>query len=170
MSTLADFTLPRRIRRTLSAAAPIVLTDEVDALGIREEVVDGVELFLRSVPGPVRAAIVAGLYSFEHSARAIPSSLGRGFSELDPEKALAHYERWWHSKLGPLHQLAKAIKMFLAFSYYEHPRVMERLKYDPERWIAKVSQERLDRFADEIAKHEEELLAPDPLETKRVQT
>mgnify|MGYP003666574601 CR=1 FL=1 len=163
MSELADFRLSSSARRTLAHLAPIVLTDEVDELGIREEVVDGVELFLRSVPAPIRIAVAAGIRTFEASARAVPSSLGRGFSSLPPELAAAHFERYWHSSLEPIKQLGRALKMFLVMSYYEHSAKKSQLEYHPESWISQVAQERLERFAEEIREHETEMTAPNPL-------
>ncbi len=162
MSTLASFRLPAGCRRTLAALAPVVLTDEVEALGLTEAVVDEVEQFLRSIPTPVRAGVVAGIVAFEQSARAAPSSLGRGFSRLPAARRVVHFERWWRGA-GPLHQLARALKMFLAFAYYEHPQVKERLGYDPERWIERVGRERLERHGEAIAAAEAAVLAPDPL-------
>lgn len=163
MSELADFRLSSSARRTLSTLAPIVLTDEVDELGIRDEVVEGVELFLRSVPAPIRIAVGAGIVTFEASARVVPSSLGRSFSSLSPELAAAHFERYWHSPLEPIKQLARALKMFLVMSYYEHSAKKTQLEYHPERWISQVAQERLERFAEEIRGHEAEMTAPNPL-------
>lgn len=163
MSELADFRLSSSARRTLAHLAPIVLTEEVDALGIRDEVVDGVELFLRSVPTPIRVAIAAGIKTFEASARAVPSSLGRGFSSLPPDLAAAHFERYWHSPLEPIKQLGRALKMFLVMSYYEHSAKKAQLEYHPDRWISQVAQERLERFAEEIREHEAEMIAPNPL-------
>ncbi len=104
---------------------------------------------------------MAGLYTFEHSARA--TSWGRPFSRLGPEQARAHFARWWSLPVGPLHQLAKALKMFLAMAYYNHPQVKERLGYDPDRWIAEVTQRRQEQFGEEIAKLEAQVFAPDPL-------
>ena len=163
MSALAAFSLPGPVRRTLRALAPVVLTEEVEELGIADEVVDGVELFLRSIPAPLRVGIVAGVVTFEQSARAASGSGGRGFSRLARPAARAHFERWWGSRLGVLHQLARALKMFLTFSYYEHPAVRARIGYDPERWIAKVKDERARRFGDAARAHDELVLAPDPL-------
>ncbi len=162
VTTLASFRLPRPCRRTLAALAPIVLTGEVEELGLVEAVVDDVELFMRSIPGAVRAGVVAGLVAFEQSARGVPSSLGRGFSALDPAGRAAHFERWWQGA-GPLHQLARGLKMFLSFAYYERPEVKARLGYDPERWIARVKREREARHAEAIAAAEALVLAPDPL-------
>lgn len=163
MSELADFQLSRAARRTLLALAPIVLTDEVDELGIREDVVDGVELFLRSIPTPLRLGILAGIATFESSARARPSSFGRSFSRLPARLAEAHFEGYWHSPLGPLKQLARGMKMFLTMSYYEHATKRAQLEYHPEQWIGKVARERLERFAAEIKEHEALVTTPDPI-------
>ena len=160
--TLANYQLPDRLRRVLRVLAPIVLTDDVEALGITEDVLDDVELFLRSVPAPVRLGLVAGLHAFDQSARAIPSSLGRTFASLSRERAAVHYERWWNG-VGALHQLARGVKMALTFAYYEHPRVKAKLEYHPDRWIRKVAKQRLERFAAEIEQEEAAVLAPRPL-------
>lgn len=163
MSELADFQLSRSARQTLLALAPVVLTDEVDELGIRDEVVDGVELFLRSIPAPLRLGILAGIATFESSARARPSSVGRAFSRLPRELAEAHFHSYWHSPLGPIKQLARGMKMFLTMSYYEHATKRAQLEYHPEQWIGKVAQERLERFASEIEAHEALITTPDPI-------
>ena len=162
MPSLAPFRFPPRLRRCMAALAPVVLTEEVEELGIVEEVLDEVELFLRTVPAPLRAGIMAGLWSFEQSARIAPSSLGRGFASLSLSKRQRHFERWWHTP-GPGHQLARGLKMFLAFAYYEHPQVQARMGYDPDAWIAKVKAEREARFAKEHEALEAKNLMRDPL-------
>jgi hypothetical protein len=96
-----------------------------------------------------------------------PSSFGRSFASLPPEKAAAHFERWWSSPVPGFHDLAKALRMFLTFSAYEHPVMKAKLGYDPEVWIAKVTKDRIDRFADDIAAHEALMTEPDPLVARR---
>lgn len=157
-----SFRLPRPVRRTLRALAPVVCGPEVERLGIGDEVVDGVERFCDALPAHVRAGAVAGALLFEAAPALEPRTLGRTFSRLDPASAEAVFARWWAGH-GPRKQVVKVLKMFLAFAYYEHPRVKERLTYDPDRWIAKVARERLERFAGEIERHEQAVLAPDPL-------
>ena len=167
MITLADLKLSRRQRDTLATLARVAVTDDVLELGIVDDVVDEVELLLRSVPAPVRIGFLAGLRAFDASARAVPSSRGRRFADLPLEQAEAHFERWWASPLAPLHQLARGARMFVTMAYYEHPRVRERLHYDPERWIAKVRAERLEQHGEAIRAHEAMLLEPDPLRPPR---
>lgn len=162
-ATLANFHLRAGPRQSLGLLARVVLTDEVVRLGILDEVVDGVELFLRAVPAPVRLGLLAGLEAFEQSARLHPRNLGRRFRDLPLGLAEAHFERWWTSPLAPLHQFAKGARMLVTFSYYEHPKVRELLGYDPEAWIEKVRRERAERFAEEIEAAEAAVFAPDPL-------
>ena len=163
MPALATFTLSRRSRATFAQISRVVLTEVVDALDLTDDVVAEVELFLRTIPTPMRVGLVAGLHTFEQSARAIPSSMGRSFSSLPQDLAEEHFERWWGSKLAPMHALAKVARMFVTFAYYEQPRVRQMLNYDPEAWIAKTSAERTERFAAEIAEHEAMVRAPNPL-------
>jgi hypothetical protein len=167
--TLADFRLSSGQRLTLGLLTRVVVTDDVLELGILEDVVDSVELFMRSIPTPFRLGLVAGLHAFEQSARAVPSSLGRSFSQLPLGKAEAHFARWWESKLAPMHQLAKGARMLVTFGYYEHPRVREKLGYTPDEWIAKVSRERQEKFADEIAANDARMLASDPFRLPTVE-
>jgi hypothetical protein len=130
--------------------------------GIEDEVVDGVARFLGTLPSHVRAGALAGALLFEAAPAARPRNLGRTFSRLDPAAAEAEFARWWEGT-GPQRFVVKTLKMLLAFACYEHPRIKQRLAYDPDGWIGKVARERVERFAREIERHELETLAPDPL-------
>ena len=163
---MSSFRLPKRLRAAIATLAPVVVTDEVTRLGITEDVVDGVERFLGAVPTHLRLGLMTGIQAFDSSARLVPSSFGRPFHKLPPAKAQAHFERWYH---GPeaTHQLARGIKVFVSFAYYEHPQVREQIGYRPDPWVAQVKAQRLERFGDEIAAHEQMLIAPDPLDIAR---
>lgn len=163
---MPDFRLPKRLRAAIATLAPVIVTDEVTRLGITEDVVDGVERFLGAVPTHIRLGLLAGIQAFDSSARAVPSSFGRAFHSLPPEKARAHFERWYG---GPeaTHQLARGIKVFVSFAYYEHPLVRQRIGYAVEPWVEQVKAQRIERFGDVIAAHEAMLLADDPLDIAR---
>lgn len=161
MTTLADFRLPPRLRRTVATLAPLVGGEQIDDLGIADEIVASFELSLRSIPAALRVAMVAGLYALEHSARTHPTAFGRPLSDLGRRAARAHFDAWWQLPGG--HQLAKAIKMFLALAIYDHPAVRRRLGYDPAVWIEKVKTARSARHYDAIEAHEAMILAPSPL-------
>lgn len=159
-TTLADFRLPRPIRRTLHALAVVALPDELEPLGLTEPVVDHFELMMRVFPSHVRLGMVAGLATFEAGAIA---RYGRPFSRLPRERQRAWFDRWWHSPILPIRQLAKAIRSVLAMSYYEHPVVKQQLEYHPDAWIARVAKRRLEAWAADIRAHEEMVTSPDPL-------
>jgi hypothetical protein len=162
-TVLADFTLPARLRPTLAKLARVVLTDEVESLGLVDRVIDGVELTMRAIPAPMRAGLIAGLISFEAGALAWPRGRARAFSRLDAELAEAYFRSWWDHPLMAMRQFAKGIKGLIAMSYFELAEIRARMEYHPEAWIAKVAARRLNSYADDIRRHDETVLAPDPL-------
>lgn len=157
------YRLPASVRRTLTALAPVILTDEVERLGLLERTIDQVELMLSSFPRGVRAALIAGLSAFELGALADLPWRARPFSLLPPARREAYFRRWWDSSAAPTRQLAKALKGAVAFAYFELPEMRERLTYRPEPWIAEIKARRLTVFKDEIEAHERLVRAPDPL-------
>jgi hypothetical protein len=162
-SGLAGFRLAETTRRTLAHLAPVVLTDEVEQLGLTDATIDQMELMLRSFPRVVRAGLIAGLTAFELGALAAPPWRARPFSRLPRARQEEYFRRWWESTLPPTRQFAKAVKGVLAFAYYELPEVRERVAYRPEPWIAGVKARRLRVFAEEVAAHDRLVLQPDPL-------
>jgi len=170
MNEPQPFRLPDSVRRTLSALAPVLLTEEVEDLGLIDTVVDGVELFLRSVPATVRVGLVSGLTAFEHAARLRPGSAGRGFSALPRHAAERHFQRWWASSLPPKHELARGVKMILVHAYYELPVIEARLGYQPQACVDAARTRRLGRFSEAIRAHQEQVLQPSPLPAADVPT
>lgn len=161
--TLADFRLPRPLHRVLVATARATCPDEIETLGIAEQVANEVEDFMRALPTYIRAGLIAGLSAFEASPAVWPGTVGKTFSMLDRDRARAHFDLWWSSRFLPLHEFARSVKALLAGAYYEHPLVKQRLGFTPEKWIDEVKRMREQRWADEIRAHEELLRAPDPL-------
>ena len=162
-TVLADFRLPRALRRTLAAMARVALTEEVERLGLTEAVVDHVELSLRSIPFHLRTGIVAGLSSFEVGAVAFPSSFGRSFSRLPQAKQEAYFRSWWSSPLFLMRQFVKSVKGLIAMGFYEQRAVLDQLEYHPEQWIAEVAARRLRDYAGDIAAQDKMVLERDPL-------
>jgi choline dehydrogenase-like flavoprotein len=157
---LADFRLSNRAHRTLRALLPIVCGSYARTL--TEDVIDHVELTLRSFPSGPRGLITAGLTLFEFAAIARPP-FGRTFSHLPAKAARRYYRAWWSSRLVLLRRIARLLKGLLVLGHYEQPAVQRRLGYDPAPWIAQTAQRRLQMWSVDIARHEERLLAPDPL-------
>jgi hypothetical protein len=163
MTPLANFRTPALLRRTLTALAPIVCTDEVSELGLTGDVLAHAELSLRAFPGYVRLALVVGAAAFELGAVLLPSSRGRTFSRLPRARQEAYFRKWWASRFDGFRQLAKGMKALLALAYWEHPTVRNRLAYHPEQWIAEVAARRLRDYAADIRRADEIVLEPDPL-------
>jgi hypothetical protein len=159
-TTLADFKLPGFMRRTLPPLARIICTDEVEELGLTAQMLDGIELTMRSFPAFLRAGLVVGTFAFEWGALFVAL---RPFSSMSRERQERYFKSWWGSRVGALHQYAKGVKSAIALSYWELPAVKEKLEYHPEQWIAEVAARRLRDYADDIKKYERMILEPDPL-------
>lgn len=157
---MADFRLPDRLRPFVRALVPVVCGEgsgvHADAL------IADAERFLAAMPVHFRAGLLAGMVAVEQSARLDPRNLGRPFSRLAPHAAARHWQGWWHGPAA-MHQLARGLRMVVAFCYYELPKVKQDMGYHPEEWIAQVTKRRLEAWGPEIAKAEAAVLARDPL-------
>lgn len=159
MSDLAAYRMSAGTRRVLVSLVPVVCPPECAELSLAGDVMAGVELSLRSMPGLVRTGLVAGLVAYDLSA--LPFHLRRARS-LDAGAAARHFDRWRHG-LSLQRELAKGIRAILAMAYYDHPAVLRRMGYTADDWIEKVKARRLETYADDIARHEASIFARDPI-------
>lgn len=145
----------RRVLRSLAAllCPPDAGPDLLDA------VIDDVELSMQAMPAAVRAALIAGLATYDLGAVA---RWGRPASKLGPARA-ARYLALWRHGLAVQRELVKAVRSLVCFSYYEMPAVKERMRYRPDRWIEKVTRHRLATYGGDIARHDASLYERDPL-------
>jgi len=157
---LADFHFPRRLRPALAQAARVCCPPDLDELGLVDQVVDYVGLQLRAFPSAFRAGMVAGIAGLEAGA---VLRHGRRFSQLPAETAHLWWHSWWNSPIAPCRQLAKGLNALIALAFYDSKPMRERLEYHPDAWIADAARRRLERWGAEIRRHEEALVAPDPL-------
>lgn len=154
---MGDFRFPKWAWGTLRHLAPVVLTDDAHRMGLVDGAVREMERLLGAAPAVARAAFITGLATFNAGA-------GRkGYSALGPAEAERYFEQWWHSPLPPLAQFAKGAKAMLTFGYYELPGVQRKIGYDPQLWIDKMTAMRLERFGEEIARFEADVLKRDPI-------
>jgi hypothetical protein len=160
---LADFEIPRPLRACVEQAARVICPDDLEPLGLLQNVVDHFEMSLRTLPVHVRLGFMAGLATLETGSVLYPPARGRRFSQLSHDVARRWYKTWWKSPFSVFYQLAHAMKALISLAYYEQPAVRDRLGYQPDEWVAKVRQHRFQDFAEDIRRHEEELVAPDPL-------
>ena len=154
-------------RKLLESLVPVVCPPDADELGLAPKIVDHVELTLTALPPLYRAGMLAGLTTYDQSARLWPAARGRAAHTLP----LALRSRWYLRWLGGLtpvqRELAKAVKQLLVLAHYESPEIQARLGYTPQQWIDKVKRKRLEVYADDIARHAQSVIAPDPLPRPR---
>jgi hypothetical protein len=153
----------RRVRRVIASLVPVVCPEGAVRLGLTDWLVDHSELSVGSFPLAFRRALAAGLTTYDLTAAAWRPARGRFASRLDPDRAAAWFHLWWRSRLPPQRELVKAVKSILCMAYYEAPAVQAELGYTAQAWVDRVKQRRLAVYSEEIAHHEESLLAPDPL-------
>lgn len=147
-----------RTRRILRSLAALLCPPDVvpDLLG---PVVDDVVLSMQAMPAPVRAALVAGLTTYDLGAVA---RWGRPASKLAPAQAARYLDVWCHG-LVVQRELVKAVRSLVCLSYFEMPAVKERMQYRPDHWIEKVTRHRLATYGADIARHTASIAARDPL-------
>jgi hypothetical protein len=153
----------RTVRRVLTSLVGVVCPPDAQALGLAEPIVDHVGLSLGALPPRMRQALALGVLTYDLAALAWPPARGRRAHRLPRHLAARYFERWLGGPT-PIHrQLAIAVKQLLVLGHYEQPAIQERLGYRPAAWIAAVKRRRLDVYADDIARHQASLIAPDPL-------
>jgi hypothetical protein len=147
-----------RTRRLLGSLAALLCPPQV-APDLIAPVVDDVELTMRAMPADLRAALRAGLLTYELGAVA---RWGRPASALAPARAARYLDAWRHG-LAVQRELIKAVRSLLCLAYFELPAVKTAMGYQPERWIAQVTRHRLATYGDDIARHASSLFTRDPL-------
>jgi hypothetical protein len=150
-------------RRILRSLVPVVCPPEAAELDLAEAIVDHVGLTMSALPAGFRLGLVTGLRTYDLGALAWPAGRGRRAHALSPELAIRYFETWLHGPT-PVHQrLAVGVRQLLALAHYEQPVVQQRMGYAPAAWIEQVKRRRLAVYADDIARHQASLVAPDPL-------
>ena len=155
--------LPYSLIPALKQIARVTCPPEMQTLGLTDGVIDHFELTLDSIPRHLRVALLVGVGLFEYSAMLWPTSRFTPFSQLDTQLARQYWEMWWHANSDLFHNFAKAVKAFMVMGYYEQPEIKVQLEFLPEVWIAEVAKKRLERYAEEIQKHETLVYEDNPL-------
>ncbi len=163
MSTEDVYRHSPHTRRILWVMAPIACPPEAVERGLIDPVVDDLESFMEIMPPEIRAAMITGMKIFDATAALHPANMGKTFCELDQDKAKRWFDLWWHSPIALMREFAKKTSGLLIFCYYERPSVRMELAYHPDRWIAKVARERIERYGEEIRTKEAAMTAADPL-------
>ena len=157
---LADYQHTTATRNALEGLARVICPPRAIELALISDVVDHVELSMRALPGAVRAAIVAGLTTYDVAAVA---AHGKRSSALDADTAQRYFESWRTSRLGLRREFVRGVGGLLRLAHYELPQIQEELDYRPAGWIDKVKKTRLQTYSADIERHAESITAPDPL-------
>ena len=145
-------------RAVLRSLVPVVCPPE--AVPLADAIVDLMGLQLAASPAVLRRGLDAGLVTYDLGA---VLRYGRRARMLTGDRA-ERYFRSWERGPTPLHrQMAHAINQLMSLSCYEQPQMMEAVGYRPGPWIAEVTRKRLTVYADDVAKQDRQILAPDPL-------
>lgn len=159
--------LPASARRVLASLVPVIAPPEAVMRGLSGAIVDAVERQLAAMPSAMRRAVLAGLVAYDLGAIASLAGRGRRAHKLSPPRAARYFESWRHGPT-PLHQqFGKALAQLLAMATYEQPEMLASIGYTPTAWIQEVSARRLRVYGDDLARHEAQRLAPDPLRPPR---
>ena len=160
--SLTNYHLTERQRRVLEALLPVACGPDGARPELVEPVLREVEATLASFGRGQRNALIGGLYAFEYLA-ALHPPFGAAFSRLPITARRRYFHRWWSSRQTLMYSTARVLKGLLALAFYEQSPVQRSLNYFPEQWIAQTARRRLEMWRDEIGRHEEMLLAPDPI-------
>ena len=160
---LADYSHAAGFRRTVTAIAPIACPPEIEALGLVDAVVDHLELSMRALPEVVRVGLIAGVTGYELASMAWPGHWGRPASKLNRDQAIRYFNGWHKSPIRLQREFIKGIKGLLCMGYFSLPEVKELIGYTPDAWVDQVKRKRLATYGDDIRRHEESILAADPL-------
>lgn len=162
-ATLSNYRHSPRTRTILTHLACVVCPPDAQRLGLVATIVDHVELSLRALPTPARLGIVVALRFYDWGAIVSPGSLGRRSCSLSESQAVAYFDKWWRHRLGPVRELTKGIKSIICMSYCEMPEIKALLGFHSGKWMEDVKHKRLTVHANVVARHQESLIAPDPL-------
>ena len=160
---MSEYRHPAAVRRVLESMVAVICPPEAIELGLAPAIVDHVGLTMGALAAPFRLGLIAGLLTYDAAAMAWPPARGRRAHKLPTALAERWFKLWLHGPTGVERQLVTAIKQLLNLAHYEQPEIQQRMGYDPQGWIEKVKQRRLDHYSDDIQKHQQSLVSPDPL-------
>lgn len=150
-------------RELIESLAPVVCPPLPDPAALAAELAGQVQTAMRAFPGPARAALVAGMHTYDQGGRLWPGGRGRPARHLEPEAAAAYFASWWRSPAALQREFARGVKGLICIAYYEHPAVKAHIGYTPQAWIEVVKRRRLETYSEDIERQRLAILEPDPL-------
>lgn len=152
-------------RAVLRSLVPVICPPEASDLA--DDIVAHMALTFGQTPPLLRAGLVAGFAAYDLGA--LPRHRRRAHA-LPPDAAERYFASWLDG-ITPVHkQFARTLKQMMSLSCYEQPAMAARVGYRVGPWIEQVTRKRLVVFADDIARQEASLRAPDPLRPRAAGT
>ncbi|HEY1555192.1 MAG TPA: hypothetical protein VGF94_10210 [Kofleriaceae bacterium] len=142
----------------LRSLVPVICPAQAQPLA--DAIVDHVELTIAATAPLVRRGFAAGLVAYDLGA--LPRYFRRAHA-LTGARAERYFQSWEHGPTRLHAELARAMNQLVSLACYEQPAMMEAVGYRVGPWIEEVRAKRLRVFADDIAKQDRQILAPDPL-------
>lgn len=149
------------VGRIVVRFAEVACPPEVRSGGVTGGLVTEFEALLGALPAGARRLVQGGLVAFDQGARLYPWARGRRFARLADDDADAYLRAVLARRRGGLAASVQRLKGLVVFCYYEQPQVKEQLGYEPDGYIAEVSQRRLSRYGAQIRAGEAASLEPD---------
>jgi hypothetical protein len=132
------------LRATLAEVAGVACPSDLDALGLRDHVVEGALDALDDLPSHTRVPLMVAIRVYRLSARA---------ARLRGVDAAEHFESWWSSRSEGRRSVVRALRAALVVPYYEHPAVMAAIGYDGRSWVEERKAAFEARHTDDLAAH-----------------
>jgi hypothetical protein len=114
-----------------------------------ERVLAEFSLMLGALRPATRRALAAAFLAFDQGARLYPAARGRRFARLDDRTADAYLGALL-ARGDAMAALVQRIKGLVVMCYYELPDVKQEIGYEPDPYIAAVSERRLESYGAEI--------------------
>lgn len=150
-------------RQLIARLAEVLCPPSPSPIELAGPIAQHTQLSMRAFPGPARAALVAGMRTYDEAARLYPGSGGKPARQLSAEVGGRYFASWWKSRIGLQREFAKGVKGLICLAYYELPEVKAHIGYTPEAWIESVKRRRLSVYKEAIDAHQAAIVAPDPL-------
>ncbi|HEX9515545.1 MAG TPA: hypothetical protein VF940_05140 [Streptosporangiaceae bacterium] len=148
-------------RRVVVRLAEVVCPPEIPTGDLVAGLLEEFELLLGALPAGLRWLIPGWLVAFDQGARAYPRARGRRFVRLPDAEADAYFRAVLARRRSGLSTSVQRIKGLIIMCYYELPEVKEQLGYQPDAYIAEVTQRRLATYGTEIRAGEAASLGSD---------
>jgi hypothetical protein len=159
---VAAWRLRSPLRPIVVRLAQVVCPPHVPAAVVMDELVGELESLLGALPAVLRRLVPGWLVAFDQGARLYPRAHGRRFVRLSDAEADDYFRAVLGMRRGGFATSVQRIKGLIIMCYYELPEVKQQLGYQPDAYIAEVTQRRLSTYGAQIRAGEAASAGSDP--------